>query len=60
MREFFMSSNYSEYVIHFNFNFMLFALVRRAPIINFIIYSIVNKATLNHIKCISRKKKSLL
>ena len=31
MRKFFIPSNCSDIVIHFNFNFMVFDLVRRSP-----------------------------
>ena len=44
MSKFFIPSNCSDNVIHFNFNLVLFALVRRAPSGNSIIYATVNKA----------------
>ena len=48
MSEFFIPSNCSDNVIHFNFNLVLFALVRRAPGGNSIIYATVNKAIIKH------------
>ena len=56
MRKFFISSNCSDNVIHFNFNLMLFALVRCAPSGNSIIYATVNKAIIKHYKDIVRNK----
>ena len=44
MRKFFIPSNCSDNVIHFNFNLMLFTLVCRAPSGNSIIYATLNKA----------------
>ena len=48
--EFFILSNCSDNVIHFNFNLVLFALVRRAPSGNSIIYTTVNEAIIKHYK----------
>ena len=56
MRKFFISSNCSKNVIHFNFNLMLFALVRRALSGNSIIYATVNKAIIKRYKGIVRNK----
>ena len=44
MREFSISSNCFKNIIYFDFNLMLFILVRRAPSGNFIIYATVNQA----------------
>ena len=56
MSKFFIPSNCFDNVIHFNFNLVLFALVRRAPSGNSIIYAIVNKAIIKHYKGIVRNK----
>ena len=53
---FFIKSNCSDNVIHFNFNLMLFALVRRVSSGNSIIYATVNKAIIKHHKGIVRNK----
>ena len=50
MSKFFIPSNCSDNVIHFNFNLVLFALVCRAPKGNSIIYATVNKAIIKHYK----------
>ena len=56
MKKFFISSNCFDNVIHFNFNLMLFVLVRRAPSGNSIIYATVNKAVVKHYRGIVRNK----
>ena len=56
MRKFFIPSNCSDNVIHFNFNLMFFALVRRALSGNSINYAIVNKAIIRHYEGIVRNK----
>ena len=56
MSKFFIPSDCSDNVIHFNFNLELFALVRQAPSGNSIIYATVNKAIINHYKGIVRNK----
>ena len=50
MSKFFIPSNCSDNLIHFNFNLELFVLVRRAPSGNSIIYTTVNKAIIKHYK----------
>ena len=56
MSKFFISSNCSDDVIHFNFNLMLFALVPRFPSGNSIIYATINKAIIKHYKGILRNE----
>ena len=56
MSEYFIPSNCSDNVIHFNFNLVLFGLVRRAPSGNSIIYATVNKAIIKHYKGILRNE----
>ena len=54
--KFFIPSNCSDNVIHFNFNLVLFALVRHASSGNSIIYATVNKAIIKHYKGIMQNK----
>ena len=54
--KFFIPSDCSDNVIHFNFNLVLFALVSRAPSGSSIIYATVNKAIIKHYKGKMRNK----
>ena len=56
MSKFFIPSNCSDDVIHLNFNLVLFALVRRSPSCNSIIYATLNKAIIKHYKGILRNE----
>ena len=50
MSKFFIPSNCSDNVIHFNFNLVRFALIRRALSGNSIIYATINKAIIKLIR----------
>ena len=56
MNKFFIPSNCSDNVIHFNFNVVLFALVCLPPSRNSIIYPNVNNAIIKHYKGIVRNE----
>ena len=56
MIKFFIRSNCSDIVIHFNFKLVLFALVRRSLSGNSIIHATVNKAIIKHYKGILRNE----